>query len=674
MTYAYRHKRVSRAAAPVAPRFNPLSWRAPPDAGQTNDPTVDATAYSASATYRYGNTVSTAGAAPYFICIVKPTYAARTRYSISGIATSDTSVWWPCANFYYVDNSVSPGTGVGSATPATAKANPFQSLAEIYTVMYLTGATPRYSVFLLKRGQTFQGSIYLNGTNGGSHSFFLVSAWGAQGSARPLIQYRNINAAGVTACIASSYNNPVTNFGGKILNVKCDSQRAMTILITVVSSTITIGDVLLGSISGCSVTVLEKVGSAVTLGLLTGGEISGLRTADTLTVTSGTNVGASVTIGTAGAMIGGIVLRGFDFDVVNSETTYSGNAGISGGTNIAGSGDRFFVMGCYVHDCQKLGGASPSPQPWSANGSGLGCSVGDGVVMVYNTLDNNGISIFSHNVYNDDMTNHLFQYNWSTNAPQGFGYNLHGVSNTVDIVNNWFDSNNNAISPSGAYARAESETNVTVAGNIIANSGYGAGNTQGIGIFADSCLNFKVYNNLFWNNKSSTVKFQVSTSGGADQLMTNLFFDHNTIYELSYAFDMQPGAFINWKHRNNAWYVLTASSGQYAFNKNTAMSDSEMDSNHNLYFAPNKTAGAAQQVVQWNSVAYTLAALLTAQPTKESGSIYGDPLFKNAASNDFTPLPGSPMLLAGTPVAWITTDFYGRTRNATTPTIGAVES
>jgi len=64
--------------------------------------------------------------------------------------------------------------------------------------------------------------------------------------------------------------------------------------------------------------------------------------------------------------------------------------------------------------------------------------------------------------------------------------------------------------------------------------------------------------------------------------------------------------------------------------------------------------------------------LVTTTPTMDANGIDNDPLF-NSATN-LQPQAGSPLLLAGTPIAGITTDILGVTRNVTTPTIGAYET
>ena len=57
--------------------------------------------------------------------------------------------------------------------------------------------------------------------------------------------------------------------------------------------------------------------------------------------------------------------------------------------------------------------------------------------------------------------------------------------------------------------------------------------------------------------------------------------------------------------------------------------------------------------------------------TQDANSISANPLF--VSNTDLRPSETSPLLLAATPIAGITTDILGATRNATTPTIGAYE-
>ncbi|MCX6162254.1 MAG: hypothetical protein NTV87_13090, partial [Ignavibacteriae bacterium] len=67
----------------------------------------------------------------------------------------------------------------------------------------------------------------------------------------------------------------------------------------------------------------------------------------------------------------------------------------------------------------------------------------------------------------------------------------------------------------------------------------------------------------------------------------------------------------------------------------------------------------------------TLANWRIAYPIQDAHSINVNPLL-NSATN-LQPIPGSSVLLAGTPIAGITTDYLNVTRHVTTPSIGAYE-
>jgi hypothetical protein len=668
---------ISAAAARVAaPAFVPPSaWGARADAGQVTDGTL-AKAYSSANTYTWGDAVTYGGG--YYICHVHPDYSNRTRYTVNGVAPGNSTYWFgPVGKWYYFDTSATPGTGAGNANPATAKAAPYASLLEMYDLMYGAGktTTPRYSVFMLKRGQTYAGNVYLTGEAGGNHALFWLSAWGS--GARPEVNYRNDNASGSQACILSRYNSTTPYSGGRVGNLKFNGRTGGVILVAAVSSTLTAGDTVVGSVSGCSALVLEKAGTAVTLADIAGGDAAGFRLNDTLTVTAGTNVGATATISNAGGAIAGATFNGQDFHVVHCEISACAGNGLSMGANFANSGNGACAYDNSIHECLQLGG-STATYLWSGNGSGLAASVSDTITFAYNTIDNCGNGSTSHNSYSDDLNNYLFQYNVSKNCPKGQGFNLHGVCDGVAVLNNWFDYNNNGISPAGGYASAESMANMTVAGNIISNSGYGVGNTQGYGVIMDDCLTVKIYNNLFYHSAATPIQIRVSTSGGADQLLTSAYFDFNTFYEANYGFDMQSGAYVDLRWSNNVFYHTTSSASQWPFSKSVSMSDAEMASNNNCYYAPNKS-GSPPQVVQWDATGYTLAALQAAKSGKEASSQYGNPLFTNTPAiastvySDLIPQAGSPCKAAGSAVAWVTTDFYGNARSATAPTVGAIE-
>jgi putative component of toxin-antitoxin plasmid stabilization module len=93
--------------------------------------------------------------------------------------------------------------------------------------------------------------------------------------------------------------------------------------------------------------------------------------------------------------------------------------------------------------------------------------------------------------------------------------------------------------------------------------------------------------------------------------------------------------------------------------------------NNNLYYSPvsgtHFVGGTSAGATQDRATLTDLRALTL----QDANSISGNPLF--TSEMDLTPLPNSPALGAGTPIAGFTTDFLGKTRSATSPMIGAYE-
>jgi trimeric autotransporter adhesin len=122
----------------------------------------------------------------------------------------------------------------------------------------------------------------------------------------------------------------------------------------------------------------------------------------------------------------------------------------------------------------------------------------------------------------------------------------------------------------------------------------------------------------------------------------------------------------SYKVYNNVFYNSRSNSSgtgkHYAvYISNTTAPTFEM--NNNSYF----TDGVGGVFGYYSADVADLAAWIAAS-SKDSNSLGVDPLLYQ-----YKPTTGSPLLLAGTPVAGITTDILGDPRHVSTPTIGAYE-
>lgn len=136
--------------------------------------------------------------------------------------------------------------------------------------------------------------------------------------------------------------------------------------------------------------------------------------------------------------------------------------------------------------------------------------------------------------------------------------------------------------------------------------------------------------------------------------------------------------------RNNSIYVDLTSNSPDTFKvciqmpSATYQFGSAVLDNNDYYFGtnPQMRLGALGTTSLPTTFVATLAAWQTTftPVNQDANSISADPGYALAPPNYLIPLTGtSPLLLAADPIAGITTDILGETRNATTPTIGAYE-
>lgn len=198
-------------------------------------------------------------------------------------------------------------------------------------------------------------------------------------------------------------------------------------------------------------------------------------------------------------------------------------------------------------------------------------------------------------------------------------------------------------------------------------------------MIVDITKNHEIWNNVWAGNVILDCSIDTSILTGSKQLSTNITFYHNSHYQPEGSFggfDIDNSAKKNIVGKNNAFYSLGTNTGTNKEIFSTMLVNSELDWDYNVYYIPNKTGGQAQQVIRWVSTNYTLAAFQAgpgATNTVDDHTVYGNPLYTTPSTGDLRVTVGSPCINAGTPIAAVTTDFNGKVRSATTPTIGAFE-
>ena len=234
-----------------------------------------------------------------------------------------------------------------------------------------------------------------------------------------------------------------------------------------------------------------------------------------------------------------------------------------------------------------------------------------------------------------------------------------------------------------------STLNTTVSRNNINNITYtGTGGYGGRGLYVSTgsaTSNLNINNNVFavfcgdgytsFSNSSPVGMYFDGTTGGLNIYYNSVYMSGNVTYSSATltagilfftstitSIDLRDNVFQNSMNNPN-----NTSAKNYAIYSATANTNFTTI-NYNDYYV-----SGTQGILGFIGTAdkTTLLAWQTAT-AQDLNSISADPLF-NSTTN-LTPLSGSPVLAAGTPIAGITTDITGAVRSGATPSMGAYES
>ncbi len=232
----------------------------------------------------------------------------------------------------------------------------------------------------------------------------------------------------------------------------------------------------------------------------------------------------------------------------------------------------------------------------------------------------------------------------------GIGIVGAGSRNVVIDGNRIFNtSGGNTANASANYGISITTAN-PIAGeeNIIQNNKIYNLNNNGIqyGIFlSTSADNVKIYHNTIVLNDQNATTASATRAIHTASLINNLDI-RNNIFEIS-----RTGT----GNKHAIWHTNAGTIFQ---------------SNHNIFNILSTQGNNG--VVNVGSTSFaTLADWQAASPTNDPNSLVADPFFVDPAGGNFTPLSGLIDNL-GTPVG-VQFDFFGNTRSASTPDIGAVE-
>lgn len=541
-----------------------------------------------------------------------------------------TRYWW---NF---------GTGSDANDPPTSSAAPAQTLARLgdWTSTLGTRTAPSGSGFMFARGQSAVGFLVPNNFSGSFYGDYLFGATGT--GARPVIQFANSLALFNSNSSLGFFNRP----GTRVRNLSLDMQKGLAANATAIVGSFTDGDVVTGGTSGA--TAIFHYNNS--------GQFQFSLTSYPTMFTSGETI-TDVATGLKSATIAtftyltGLTMAGVDQEIRNSDMT----GALGNGILLSTTPTNFVIDNVTVSDCCLV----------QANGAGIDGGLAAGGQIINTTVKDCGNGGTSHNIYVNDLTNSTISGNWSymTTNRGNHAFVVHGTCSNVLIEDNLFEKCNNGIGINDGYSSAEVFDLFTIRKNINRLHGSLPGQTQGQAMELACLTNSSIYNNLHYSTTSSYNLRAKRTSGGADTLSANVTISHETIYNVVGGFKLQDA--MSGIVVQNCIIMSTAASGFLL--DIAALSIAGLTLRNCVLYMPNNSGTA----ISWNGSNYTLAAWMTAVGNA-LGCINADPLFTNAAGNDFTLQAGSPCKLAGYN-SGITTDFADNARHATTPSIGAYE-
>ena len=176
---------AARVPIATAPTVSVYGWTG--DDGTNEDPAT-AAAYAAGTTYQEGQVVASGGSK--YICTAPTT----------GNAPPNATYWRLVTTVYYVSNTGSDANnGLSSATPFLT----LDKLREFITVAYLTGSpAPDGTMILLKRGDTFDGVLYVQ-TSAGLN--YMIGSYGT--GVMPKIVWNTVQAWQTRSGVLSLLSN-----------------------------------------------------------------------------------------------------------------------------------------------------------------------------------------------------------------------------------------------------------------------------------------------------------------------------------------------------------------------------------------------------------------------------------------------------------------------------------
>jgi len=285
------------------------------------------------------------------------------------------------------------------------------------------------------------------------------------------------------------------------------------------------------------------------------------------------------------------------------------------------------------------------------NGYGYGIFINNihHTLIEHNTFHDagrRGISI--NNGCNTDIDdiivqNNVFYNGWHTTGPDiETGTSTSGDFTNVIVRNNLIWDVPNKISPyaismwiQGPHGGTGQIRGIKIYNNIIKYQ-------SGRGIALEDIDGAEIYNNTFYgdNTNNTTDMYQFFTNDGSTDINV----------------------------KNNIFYTQLTTD-VVAQMVTYGVSNAQVDADYNLYYAPNNVVP-----IVYSGSAYHMNDIALIRSTfgwEINSPTPANPNF--VSTTDYHVQEGSPAIDNALPIDYITTDFYGNARSATTPTIGAIE-
>ncbi len=428
---------------------------------------------------------------------------------------------------------------------------------------------------------------------------------------------------------------------------------------------------------------------------------SGSNATNTLTIKPNSGQTTSISGSNTSALI---KLNGADYVTIDGSNNGTTSKNLSF-TNTATSGAVIWYAsqgtgsGCIyntIKNCTINGGSYASGNYGiSVGGTTIGTTGDDND---YLTIQNNTITKEYYGIYlaassagTDDglsITGNLIGSNTATDYVQFRGIYITGAPSASISQNEVFNIQTTGSLNNAAIEVLDNSSNTTISRNKIyglrstSTSGYGsyginiAPTTGATGVTISNNIIYDIITSNYSTTSTTWNAFGIRIAGGTGHKIyynsVNLFgaVSGGTAAGMSAAFLVTASTITGLDVRNNIFANSTGFtvSGAKSYTAYVVASTVFSNINYNDYYA----SGTYGVLGYYGADQTTIAAWRTAS-SQDVNSVSGDPKFGSNTDLHINTTATTPVNNAGTPIAAVTVDYDGDSRNATTPDIGADE-